>query len=242
MSGFARWEPRGALRGRYDVYRVCCNELLRRPADHGFSLLQSGFVKVDRTYVGGVAAAARAAGTKHFHLVSASNADPDSWLLYPQTKGLVEQDLMSLKFPRLSIYRPAMLLLQEQRDDSRTLESAVRPLAKAASLLSDRVAVPVEDVATAMIVNTFIGPDALHIQSSAVKSPSTLYKDLATVGTPLKGCVEGVEAMDRPRAARGSAFIPVFPCVEVVDNAAILALAHDARASASDTPCDALLL
>lgn len=119
---------------------------------------QLGFVKVDRTYVGAVAAAAYTHGTKHFHLVSSAGADANSWFLYPQTKGLVEADVASLGFPRLSIYRPSLLLVVEGREEQRAIETAIAPFAKAFSVVSDSVAIAVEDVATAMIANTFLGP------------------------------------------------------------------------------------
>ena len=115
-------------------------------------------MKVDRTYVGAVAAAAYTHGTKHFHLVSSAGADANSWFLYPQTKGLVEADVASLGFPRLSIYRPSLLLVVEGREEQRAIETAIAPFAKAFSVVSDSVAIAVEDVATAMIANTFLGP------------------------------------------------------------------------------------
>ena len=50
-------------------------------------------MRVDRTWVAQSAALAKAGGTKEFHLVTAITSDANSMFLYPQTKGLVEQDV-----------------------------------------------------------------------------------------------------------------------------------------------------
>lgn len=170
--------------------------------------MQLGFVKVDRTYVGAAAAAALKHGTKQFHLVSAANADADSWFLYPQTKGLVEGDLQSLGFPRLSIYRPAMLLVLEGRDEARAIEAAIAPLARAFSVLSDSVAISVEDVATAMVANTFLGPPGSQELLPAHGTVPNADPSVALVtvedtevsehpGVPLSGCLSPEEALER---------------------------------------------
>lgn len=79
-----------------------------------------GFVKVDRDYVLQAAEVAKTAGCQHFHLVSSTGADKTSLLLYPKTKGEAEEGLKDMKFDRLSIYRPGLLLCD--RTESRPME------------------------------------------------------------------------------------------------------------------------
>ena len=73
------------------------------------------------------------AGTRELHLLTSQGSNPGSWLLYPSTKGKVgccwnidhphrtvqvEVAAKELQFPRLSIYRPGLLLCQ--RENKRT--------------------------------------------------------------------------------------------------------------------------
>lgn len=75
---------------------------------------EAGFVKVDHDYVVDAAKLAKEGGCKEFHLVTSSNANKNSWFLYPKTKGRVEEDVTQLGFDHLAIYRPALLLCQRQ--------------------------------------------------------------------------------------------------------------------------------
>ncbi|CAG7817605.1 unnamed protein product [Allacma fusca] len=81
---------------------------------------KDGFHKVDHDYVVGSAKLAKAGGCKHFQLVSSGGANKDSWFLYPQTKGQVEQEITAMNFERLTIWRPNLLLVE--REDSRLAE------------------------------------------------------------------------------------------------------------------------
>ena len=57
-------------------------------------------------------------------LLTASNSDANSYLLYPRTKGLLEKECVDLKKPYLAIVRPGLLLLEDQvRPQSRFFES-----------------------------------------------------------------------------------------------------------------------
>ena len=47
---------------------------------------QDGFIKVDHDYVMSTARVAKEKGCRHFHLVSSSGADKNSWFLYPKVK------------------------------------------------------------------------------------------------------------------------------------------------------------
>lgn len=80
----------------------------------GTTLRQAGsrdaFRRVDFEYALGVAKAARAAGARHFLLVSAAGADARSRIFYNRVKGELEEAVGQLGYPSLTIARPALLL------------------------------------------------------------------------------------------------------------------------------------
>ncbi len=80
----------------------------------GTTLKQAGsrerFRQVDFNYPLRVAELARAAGARHFLLVSSVGADPTSRGFYLQVKGDLEQAIMALGFPSFTIVRPSLLL------------------------------------------------------------------------------------------------------------------------------------
>jgi uncharacterized protein YbjT (DUF2867 family) len=71
---------------------------------------QDAFRRVDFEYALGVAKAARAAGAKHFLLVSAVGADARSRIFYNRVKGELEEAVGRLGYPSLTIARPSLLL------------------------------------------------------------------------------------------------------------------------------------
>jgi len=114
---------------------------------------KEGFIKVDRDYVLGSATHLKNGGCSHFHLVSSMGSNPDSSILLYKTKGEVEALVSDLEFPRLSIYRPGLLLC-ERPGDVRVLEWVGQTMMKAFDWRS-RLSVHVETVAKSMITNTF---------------------------------------------------------------------------------------
>lgn len=86
------------------------------------------FVKVDRDYVEAAGAAAKAAGVKHFSLVTAQGAK-DVWvphtvlhpLLYARTKWEAQEAIIRQGFERVSIFQPG-LLNREGAEDKRPWE------------------------------------------------------------------------------------------------------------------------
>jgi uncharacterized protein YbjT (DUF2867 family) len=76
------------------------------------------FAAVDRDLVGAVAAAARAAGARHFIAISSTMADSSASSFYLKTKGEAEDLLRAQKFDRLDIIRPG-LLRGERTNDNR---------------------------------------------------------------------------------------------------------------------------
>ncbi|KAE9096860.1 hypothetical protein PF010_g16176 [Phytophthora fragariae] len=67
------------------------------------------FRKVDLEYVTRFAELSKTAGVPYMGLLTSQGANKDSWFLYPQTKGEVEDKVQQLKFARTSIFRPGML-------------------------------------------------------------------------------------------------------------------------------------
>ena len=83
------------------------------------------FVRVDKTYPLLAADIAIKNSTHffyadipHYLLVSSMGSDPNSWFLYPKTKGQVEDELKLKNLNYLSIFRPGLL---RNRRDSRTI-------------------------------------------------------------------------------------------------------------------------
>ncbi|XP_071527372.1 oxidoreductase HTATIP2-like isoform X2 [Panulirus ornatus] len=110
-----------------------------------------GFVRVDRDYVSHAAQLLKEAGCSHFNLVSSTGANKNSSFLYNKTKGEVETLVKELGFPRLTIYRPSVLLCDRQES---------RPLEKIAQIMlrgfdwRNKMSIGTDTVARAMVVNT----------------------------------------------------------------------------------------
>ncbi|XP_076050310.1 protein HTATIP2-like [Oratosquilla oratoria] len=116
-----------------------------------------GFVKVDRDYVINAARLAKEAGCRHFHVISSTGANPNSKFLYMKTKGECEKFLTELNLPRLSIYRPSILLCARQ--EARPLEWVAQVFLKGFDW-RNKISIDTETVARAMVANTFEPPQA----------------------------------------------------------------------------------
>lgn len=112
-----------------------------------------GFVRVDHDYVLESATLAKRAGCKDFHLVTSQGSNKDSWFLYPQIKGLVEERVSQLGFNRLSIYRPGLLLCE--REERRLLEKVLQVIIGALDRW-EILSIPTKSVAQAMLNNVFL--------------------------------------------------------------------------------------
>ncbi|XP_062327804.1 oxidoreductase HTATIP2 isoform X1 [Osmerus eperlanus] len=122
-----------------------------------------GFIRVDHDYVLKAAELAKAGGCSDFHLESSRGADKTSGLLYLRVKGEVEADVERLGFQRLSIYRPAVLLVDRQ--ESRPAEWLARKfLGPMSSVFPTAMSIPIQVVARAMLANALLQPQqALEI-------------------------------------------------------------------------------
>ncbi|CAF3574374.1 unnamed protein product [Rotaria sp. Silwood1] len=114
-----------------------------------------GFRHVDFDFVVGAARLAKQEGCKHFHLVSSQGADPYSLFLYNKVKGQAETALTQMSFERLSIYRPAMLMVH--RTENRPLESFAQTVIHntVERIAPEWITTPIEVLARAMCFNTF---------------------------------------------------------------------------------------
>lgn len=94
-----------ALQGHEADDAFCCLGTTIRQAG-----TKAEFHKVDFGYALEFAAATRRQGASHFLLVSALGANAHSPVFYNRVKGLLEKEVEALGFPRLSIFRPSLLL------------------------------------------------------------------------------------------------------------------------------------
>jgi|TARA_B110000444_G_scaffold40683_1_gene36613 uncharacterized protein YbjT (DUF2867 family) len=84
------------------------------------------FIKVDYDYCIALARNAFESGVKRLSIISSVGSNPDSKLLYPRTKGLIERDLKKLSFDHVSIMKPGLIL--GDRKESRFTEKAAKYL------------------------------------------------------------------------------------------------------------------
>ncbi|KAH3690277.1 oxidoreductase HTATIP2-like [Dreissena polymorpha] len=134
-----------------DVFRGC---------DTGFCCLgttrsvagKEGFIRVDRDYVVNCARIAKETGCRHFQVVSSTGTNKNSCLLYPKTKGEMEERITDMGFQRLTIYRPGFLLTdrEETRIGEKLVMCCMFPVFK---LCPTAGSVHVDLVAQAMINN-----------------------------------------------------------------------------------------
>jgi uncharacterized protein YbjT (DUF2867 family) len=80
------------------------------------------FRRIDHDMPLALARIIRSHGTDRFAIVTSMGADPNARLLYPRTKGELEQDLRQCGFSSLTILRPG-LLLGPPRAQRRPLEA-----------------------------------------------------------------------------------------------------------------------
>ena len=92
------------------------------------------FKAVDFDAVMTFARAAKQSGVRHFLVVTAVGADPDSRAFYSRIKGAVEIELDTIGFERLDILRPGLLL--GQRQSRRFVEQVLQDLSPAIALIT----------------------------------------------------------------------------------------------------------
>jgi uncharacterized protein YbjT (DUF2867 family) len=73
------------------------------------------FVRIDRDAVIAFASACKEAGIAHFSILSSVGANAQSQSFYLRTKGELNDALKALKFERLSLFQPSMILTPANR-------------------------------------------------------------------------------------------------------------------------------
>ncbi|KAJ2760791.1 Oxidoreductase htatip2 [Coemansia sp. BCRC 34490] len=115
------------------------------------------YYKVDHDYVVNSAKACKTANVEHYSICTTSGADKNSMFSYMKAKGQAEDEIQNMGFPRVSIFRPAMLLCDS--DDARLLEKTVMyPVRFLNKLIPGVLAIPTSTVAWAMVSNAFAAP------------------------------------------------------------------------------------
>lgn len=127
----------------------CCLGTTRKQAGS-----QAAFRQVDYRLVLAAGETGLRLGARHFLLVSAMGANPNSWLFYNRTKGEAERDLQTQGWPQLTFARPSMLA--GKRAAPRLMESLSAPLF---ALLPDKWRlIKAKNVAQALLDEAFAPP------------------------------------------------------------------------------------
>lgn len=114
---------------------------------------EAAMTRIDHDYVIAFAKACLAGGATRFAYLSAANANAQSPVFYSRLKGRTEEELETLGFSELGLYRPAMIVAE--RADRRWVESMLFPLLPLIDLLlvgglSKYRSIPVETLAKAI--------------------------------------------------------------------------------------------
>ncbi|ATP38876.1 oxidoreductase [Solibacillus sp. R5-41] len=118
---------------------------------------QSEFEKVDFEYPLSIAALAKNHGVPHFIVISAMGANEKSFAHYSRVKGKLENELIEMNFPRLSIVRPSLIIGDRQEFRLGELIGAkvlkimnplfVGPMAKYRSISANQIALAMKIIA-----------------------------------------------------------------------------------------------
>ncbi len=127
---------------------------------------QEAFRKVDYEYVINFAQAAKKAGVKQFHVVSAVGASAKSSMFYSRVKGEMEEAINGLGFEGIFIYQPSFLEgPREERRLGERIGGAVMQLLS--PLFAGKAAkykpIHVRTVAYAMLNNALQGERGIHV-------------------------------------------------------------------------------
>ncbi|KAJ2614783.1 Oxidoreductase htatip2 [Coemansia sp. RSA 1365] len=115
---------------------------------------KEGFYKVDHDYILNTAKACKAAEIEHYTICSTAGANKNSMFFYTKTKGEVDSEIQDMGFPRVSIFRPGMLMCD--RKEARPTEKMASYLMPALNfIIPNRLCVPTSTVGWVMAKNAF---------------------------------------------------------------------------------------
>ncbi|CAH1249345.1 oxidoreductase HTATIP2-like isoform X1 [Branchiostoma lanceolatum] len=138
----------------HDVGFIC---LGARAGSAGVTSNLPALRKVDHDYVVKSAELAKLGGCRHLVLLSAMKASKDASHPYSKIKGEVEEEAKALGFDRLSIFQPAVIMV-DRKDETRVGEWFLKKaLAPVAFFFPTALTVPIATLARAM-VNTVLTP------------------------------------------------------------------------------------
>lgn len=110
------------LQGPVDIALSCLGTTIKQAGS------QEAFREVDHTLIVAYAQRALELGARHFLLISAIDADPQSSVFYNRVKGETEEALRAQGWPQLTIARPSLLI--GDRVEARLAERIAGPLSK----------------------------------------------------------------------------------------------------------------
>jgi len=123
------------------------------------------FVKIDKVAVYDFAKACKQAGVEHFQLLSSVGINSKSPSFFLRTKGELMDELIKMRFKRLSIFQPSMILTPTNRYGfSQALTLAVWPLLKPILLgpMKPYRGVKVETLGRAIALNSFVRKEGVE--------------------------------------------------------------------------------
>ncbi len=127
---------------------------------------KEAFTRVDHGYVISFAKKAKEAGATGLFVVSSMGADPASSIFYNKVKGRMEDDLKTLGYPVLAIFRPSLLL--GPRTEKRAGEKFAGWMMKAFdfAIPAKYKAIHVDKVAKKMVEVALKAEKGIHILES----------------------------------------------------------------------------
>lgn len=143
-----------------DVVFCCLGTTIKKAGS------KEAFRKVDFQYPLEVAQMALKNGCKRFAIVTAIGSDKASKIFYSRVKGELEEELKTMPFESLCIYRPSMLL--GPRGEFRMGEEVGKAMMKTIGFMfpANYRAVHASQVARAMVYDQFESQTGLHIIES----------------------------------------------------------------------------
>ena len=107
--------------------------------------------KIDYDYQYEFARAARENNVENYVLVSANNASPNSFFFYGKMKGQLEEAVKTLGFPRLTIFKPPLLVRKNSERPMEVAGKKVLQFFNKIGLFQSQKPLPTEILAQAMI-------------------------------------------------------------------------------------------
>ncbi len=119
--------------------------------------------KIDYEYQYRFAKAARENNAEKYVLVSSAHSSPDSFFFYPKMKGQLEDAVKSLGFPKLSIFKPPVLVRKNSDRTGEILGLKAVQFFNKIGLFHSQKPMPTEILAKALINAAKIKENGIYI-------------------------------------------------------------------------------